>query len=95
MLNVEKFYTSFGASHVTDTQHLEINEFRVLAHPDKVYLIDKRYNPDAFQWFSYPIDSIVFYTVERQLGLLVLFDKQVDETENAIQEINFLINAIH
>jgi hypothetical protein len=84
MLNARQFYAAFGVNPGPD-QHLEIEGRQVICYENKFYIVCLNFEVDPFNWLADPIDAVVFKTVSGYLAIMVLFDGENDQTQEAVE----------
>lgn len=93
MLDVNYFYQQYHA-RVGSCEHIIVNGYQILAQTEKIYIVSTNQTDNLFTWLSYPVDGVVFRTNNKDLGIVLFFDDEMDETEVAITHVNRLINVI-
>lgn len=93
MLNVDKFYGFYGVSP-RDFEHLEIGAYQIMARDEKIFIMCTDAHVDPFMWLAQEIDGVVFYTRSGFLSVVLLFDSEIDETEEAVSICNRLVGIV-
>lgn len=93
MLNVDEFYAYYGVK-VGEDAHMAINDCHVAAYSKYLYIVCKKDVGDPFLWLGLPIDGVVFYSNSHYLSMMLPFDSEKDETEEAIKSCHYLVSQV-
>ncbi len=94
MLDDKRFYAHFGGE-VGEDEVLEFANRQVFIRNDRLFVVSLDHRQDPFAWMSAELDSVVFTSKSGYLAIMVLFDSEADETAQAIEIANQLIDMKH